>query len=650
MRLDLVALPWAVFDRPSAALGALSAFLETHRPKLEVIQRHEYVTVAAELGFPSYDAIAHQAYAVGEILYCPLIYPELTDSVREYFVNSGEELLGKDFPKTLECLTWDQAFYKIISCLTEQLQQTALSVSGANVVAMTTCFGQLFANIALSRLIKQMDSRVVVILGGSTVSSEVGKSILEEYASIDLIVQGEGEKPLLSCLDALMQDRPPSGPGIVSRKIHKEKATCGEFSELGDLDELPIPGFHAYVEKASTYGIDWILPIEGSRGCWWDRRAQTENPKSACYFCNLNVQWGRYREKTVSRIVSELEQQSEEYNNTRIFFLDNIIRAQGVSELAAGIEGLRCDFDIFYEARANLKPHELMDMWFAGLRCVQFGIEGLSTSFLQRVGKGTSLLQNLQVMKICFELGIVNGANLIIDFPTSTQQEVDDTVRNIHRFAMHLEPCNVQHFHLGRGSTTFTLAEKFGITNLRNSDIFKAGIPKEVWDRIKLLDLSFSLGKDAVSWLPVQEAVSTWKDKFQGFDSPLLYYRQGGGYLKIFDYRTEDPKSIILEGIQADIYLYACQIRSLRDITNYVDVENKVAKEVLSVLVEENLMVQEGNKYLSLATAPDVMSAVRRIKYYKNINHMGDKSVRESKRQNTKHSQISNTELQLHPI
>ena len=55
---------------------------------------------------------------------------------------------------------------------------------------------------------------------------------------------------------------------------------------------------------------------------------------------------------------------------------------------------------------AYATPYELLLLWEAGLTGAQFGIEGLSTSYLRRVGKGTTTIQNLQVMKICFELGV----------------------------------------------------------------------------------------------------------------------------------------------------------------------------------------------------------------------------------------------------
>ena len=51
------------------------------------------------------------------------------------------------------------------------------------------------------------------------------------------------------------------------------------------------------------------------------------------------------------------------------------------------------DYVLFYELRANLSPYELLCMEEGGLRYVQFGIESLSSSYLKRIGKGTTTIQ-----------------------------------------------------------------------------------------------------------------------------------------------------------------------------------------------------------------------------------------------------------------
>jgi radical SAM superfamily enzyme YgiQ (UPF0313 family) len=51
------------------------------------------------------------------------------------------------------------------------------------------------------------------------------------------------------------------------------------------------------------------LPIEGSRGCWWDRRSITGDIFAACHFCGLNDRATR-RDKSIARIVETLKRLS----------------------------------------------------------------------------------------------------------------------------------------------------------------------------------------------------------------------------------------------------------------------------------------------------------------------------------------------------
>jgi radical SAM superfamily enzyme YgiQ (UPF0313 family) len=63
-----------------------------------------------------------------------------------------------------------------------------------------------------------------------------------------------------------------------------------------------------------------------------------------------------------------------------------------------------------------------MRLWEAGCSTVTLGIEGLSTRYLKRLGKGTSTIQNLQALKTCFELEIANQSNLLTGFPGCSSQ------------------------------------------------------------------------------------------------------------------------------------------------------------------------------------------------------------------------------------
>lgn len=607
-------MPWSFAERPSAALAALAAYVRRERPAFAVTPYYAYLECAASVGFGGYSRIASSAYTIGEPLYQPLLYPEKTEAARDRFIAYGDEddlapaSLGREDPSLGETFDW------LIAELDAHLDRVVDKVGGPTVLGLTTCFGQLFANLALAKRVKERHPQTLVVLGGSTVSGRVGPSLLAEYPFVDFISQGEGERPLVRLLDSIAEGDPGRTiDGLLGRGDGLPTAPA-PLDELASMDGLPLPDFDEYAALADEIGLEWALPIEGSRGCWWDRTKKSKNPTATCYFCNLNVQWNGYREKSVERIVSELETLTDRYGILDLYFLDNIIRAKGAGELARRVAGLGRDFRIFYELRANLSQEDLVLLWKAGLKEVQYGIEGLSTSFLRRIGKGTTTIQNLAAMKTCEELGVTNLANLIGDFPGATEEEIDETVKHIDRYAIAYRPVRVVPFHLGVESTVETLRERFGITNVRNADHIRAGMPDDVYERIQLLDLSFDCDRVTESWSKVREAVERWHKRYAAVSQPMLMYQDAGTFLKIIDMRSVESSSGTLRGIEREVYLHCCDIRTAKNVEHRFPRESPATlAAILDAFVDEDLMFHEDGRFLSLALAQDAQVAARRI-------------------------------------
>jgi len=81
---------------------------------------------------------------------------------------------------------------------------------------------------------------------------------------------------------------------------------------------------------------------------------------------------------------------------------------------------LKKDLRLFSELRATTSWAELKVMGKAGMQEVQIGIEALSTPLLKKLHKGTSAIQNLEIMmvdkKLMFE---ENGSYLSLAVPVN---------------------------------------------------------------------------------------------------------------------------------------------------------------------------------------------------------------------------------------
>jgi hypothetical protein len=245
---------------------------------------------------------------------------------------------------------------------------------------------------------------------------------------------------------------------------------------------------------------------------------------------------------------------------------------------------------------------------------VQFGIEGLSTAYLARIGKGTSTIQNLQAMKLCAELEVENNANLLLDFPGATAAEVAETASNLRRFATAYQPLNLASFTLGVGSTVDRLRERFGVTNVRNRDFYRDALPDEVWRRLELCDLEYDAPASDPSWAPVREACEEWRALHRTPGRKLLRYLDGGTFLTIEDSRHGDFREGTFEGLARQAYLYCAEIRTLRQVQAHTRALSEDVARALREFVEMEVMFEEGGKYLSLALAPTPLAAARRIR------------------------------------
>ena len=602
-------MPWSRRDRPSAALAALTAYVRRERPAWRVQCRSEYVEVSEHIGPSLYDALSDAAYAVGDPLYAALLYPAKMMDVRVHFTRWATAKSLPD-PERLYDETL-RALQAHVDTLSDGLAQSV------DVLGMTTCFGQLFANLAVAKAVKARAPGVKVVLGGSTVSARVGASLLAEYPQVDYVIQGEGEQPLALLLDSLSAGTggiPGPQDAILSRATAEGGGhTEARMSEVASLDSLPMPDYDEYAAVADRYDIEWSLPLETSRGCWWDRTKRSGNPRATCYFCNLNVQWGGYREKSPGRVVTEMAALSERHRKLSVFFVDNIIRHRGVPELALAIKNLERDFDLFYELRANISPYEFLLMWEAGLRSAQFGVEGLSTAFLNRIGKGTSTIQNLQAMRLCTEFGVQNLANLIVEFPGALQAEVNETARVVVDSALSFEPLQLATFQLGVDSTVDVMRETIGVRNVRNRDLYRHALPEDVLQRIQLMELDFDLTFPGADWSPVERACAAWS-RLHGSSAALrLLYRDGGSFLTIEDSRFDEERTGSFDGLAREIYLYCTEIRSVKEVCRRFTDERQV-RLALGQFVEQRVMFTEHDRFLSLAVAATPSAAARRIR------------------------------------
>lgn len=592
-RIALVSMPWPLFNRPSLQMGTLQSYLKRHDASLDIHTYPAYLEIAAQIGFGLYHEISKHSW-MAEAVYASLLFPEKDSSIQGLLTRQ------KKLPK------WDTPFE--LSAVKSKLinhHQNFLRLrpwSQYNLIGFSICLNQITSSLYAIHTLKAQFPKVSVVAGGSSCSGEMGRAILANCPDIDFVVSGEGEKPLLSIVRLLKGEASKPGPGVFYRNT-EGSVVGGGYDEINDLNSLPPPDYgdyFRYLQNISTQ-IPFlpVLPVEFSRGCWWGK----------CRFCNLNLQWQGYRKKSTSKMIEEIKALTDRYPSIDLAFTDNALPLRPGPGLFAGLTKLSIDLDIFAELRAGPSAEALSLMRKAGLKNVQIGIEALSSSLLKKMGKGTTAIQNIETMRHCEELNIIQSGNLITMFPGSTADEVRQTMHNLE-FVRAFHPLTITPFWLGYGSPVFHAARELGLKKTGNHRNYKVLLSNDLFSRLILMHQDYRGDKSIqyALWKPVTEKVERWRKDYFRLRSrypsgPLLSYRHGGKFLVIRQVESNGRVQIHrLRGPSRNIYLYCTTTRSLKDIKQKFPGHSlESLNKFFNDLVQKRIMLKEREQYLSLA-------------------------------------------------
>lgn len=593
-RVALVSMPWSIFNRPSIQLGALKAWLDRDST-IETHTFHPYLQVAKAVGTETYHHLSRNSWA-GEALYSPLLFPEQRQQAARLFDESCKgkgpgksQLHGLDFDKTVQLLELS---------LDDWL--AGLDLASYHLIGFSICFNQLLSSLTAAQRIKKMHPSLPIVIGGSGCVGTIGTSLLENFSQIDYVISGEGEESLERLCHCLKEnDDPESLPAqIILRTRSFVKSSC---QGMADLNRLPTPDYSPYFQQLQdTFPAQPfipILPLEFSRGCWWNR----------CTFCNLNLQWRGYRWKKSDKMASEVTEQSLRYGCLDFTFTDNALPPREADLFFQTMAEAKSDYDFFAEIRVITDGDKLSAYRRGGLSSVQVGIEALSTSLLARMEKGSTAMDNIAAMKQSRGCHMQLDGNLITEFPGSSAEEVAETLQNLD-FVLPFTPLSAASFFLGTGSPICNNPKKFGISALLQHPKNRRLFPREIITRMEMLIKDYRGDRTFQRrlWDPVNKKIARWQAFHAGRDMhgiPPLSYRNGGSFLIIRQEQINGPcLHHRLRGTSRAIYLYCQTIREQKELAQqFPTIQPKALNDFLQELSTKRILFREGSRILALA-------------------------------------------------
>ena len=329
-----------------------------------------------------------------------------------------------------------------------------------------------------------------VILGGPHVSAQV-ESALTQCSNIDFAVYWEGEITF-SELVRKLEEGNTCNFGDINGIMYKDngKIHVTKPRELiPNLGILPFPARHLLPNKMYKYPLAWhrrITTMFTSRGCPY-----------GCIFCDKSIFGKKYRERSATNVVDEMEEIVTEFKIKSIIIYDDLftLNKNRVIEICKGIVDRGLDIDWKCEGRVNLVDKEMLKwMKKAGCTLIAYGVESGTQKCLDFLNKKTTVQQAKDAFKATKEVGIKTLAYIILGIPVETWE---DACRSIE-LVKEIDADYVQFSTLSPfpGTKFWDMSiekgwyvEVNGVQNPHDADLKRPAAISENWDEQKLQDI-----------------------------------------------------------------------------------------------------------------------------------------------------------------
>jgi ribosomal peptide maturation radical SAM protein 1 len=602
----IVSMPFMDVDRPSIQLGLLKAIVAEHGFPVRTL--HANLDFAARIGVDYYRLLSERrGRLVGDWLFSVEAFGDAAPDhdarlPAEFADELGYLATPPDTARDRLLRIRDHDVPAYLDALLDGYPWAQVSVVG-----FSSTFQQNTASFALARRLKERYPHLLTVFGGANFDGEMGLELVRTVDCVDAAVIGEGDVAFPRLLCALAAGTDPGDVPGVARRVGDRVVATPPAPPLSCLDDLPAPDYGEYFERAEDLGLlpraghrnVWI-PFESARGCWW-------GAKHHCTFCGLNGTTMRFRSKSPRRVLGELARQARRYRSFRFEAVDNILDMNYLTELLPAIVQSGADYEIFYEAKANLTRSQLRLLAQAGVTHLQPGLESLSSNVLRLMDKGVRAAQNVNLLRWAQYYGIEVGWNILWGFPGETARDPAEQAAAVPHLTHLRPPSSAGRIWLERFSPLYTRPERFGLRQRTPERSYRHVYPEGIdLDRIAyFFDYELDDALPDSAYEPLGQAVADWSAAWERDHPPTLTYWSAPGYLQIYDTRRPGQEgTYTFQDTLAAIYL-ACGDRpttasAVRDKLD-LDLPVGAVEDVFAEFQQRGLMFRDDSLALALA-------------------------------------------------
>jgi radical SAM superfamily enzyme YgiQ (UPF0313 family) len=269
------------------------------------------------------------------------------------------------------------------------------------------------------RALREAAPSAKIVAGGAAFG--VAPEALFRDLGVDYAVAGDGERASVALIDALCAgDEVQALPGLV--RDRNGTVTFTPPSEDADLDSLPSPSLHRWIDLARYQRHGATIPIQTKRGCVYK-----------CVYCTYrNVEGWGYRTRDPELVADEIEELKTRAGIHHFDFVDSTFNsppghALGVCEAISRRRlGVRLDTTNFTPATAS--PELLTAMKRAGFRTLGITAESASDPVLEKLEKGFNAAKVREVATRVEKHGIRTLWIFLVGGPGETPDTLEETL------------------------------------------------------------------------------------------------------------------------------------------------------------------------------------------------------------------------------
>jgi radical SAM superfamily enzyme YgiQ (UPF0313 family) len=297
---------------------------------------------------------------------------------------------------------------------------------GPELVGISALTGAWSATVELIAALRQALPEVPIVLG-NTHATTFAEGILARGLA-EYVVRGEGEHSLTALVGALSAGSGPAGVAGVSWRDGPRVHHNPDRAPIADLDALPWPAWDLLDLSAWRYQqIPMVnlrsipVPLMASRGC-----------SHACTFCSQDKAVRAFRQRTMARVVDELDHHVRHHGFRCFGFNDSYFpwSDEVGLEFAERLGRLPWHREARWvtETRVDQVTDPVVGaLAKVGLHAIFFGFEAGDPAVLAGLGKGTTLDQGREAVRIAHRHGVLVIGFFMLGLPGDTQESMTRT-------------------------------------------------------------------------------------------------------------------------------------------------------------------------------------------------------------------------------